>query len=126
MLCLLSNNLFNQYYFLILWFCWVSLLTVSALALVYRLAQIFLPDVSRWVFLRKLEPHGIDLSDWKPGQLEDLSSAEYFLLGRICQNLKGSQIGRVLQELNKPGSTAGEEPEGNTENHAMVTMTATV
>merc|ERR1719410_2384378 len=126
-LCLLSNNLFNQYYFLIIWFWWVTLLTLSALGLVYRLAQVFVPGASQWVFLRRLEPHGITLKEL--GKLQKFSPADFFLLGRICQNLKGSQIVDVLKELNKPTSKAKgevketrvereeeeEEPEGNTE-----------
>merc|ERR1711953_255584 len=103
-ICLLSNNLFNQYYFLIIWFWWVSLLTLSALGLVYRLAQVFVPGASQWVFLRRLEPHGVTLKEL--GQLEKFSPADFFLLGRICQNLKGSQIVDVLQEVNKPTSKA--------------------
>jgi len=120
-LCLLSNNLFNQYYFLIIWFWWVFLLALSTLGLVYRLAQICLPAVSRWVFLRKLEPHGLHL--WRPKMTEDLSSGDFFLLGRICQNLKGSQIGKVLQELDKPGSSLEVKTEGESVNHTRVTMT---
>jgi len=141
MMCLLSNNLFNQYYFLIIWFWWVALLTVSALGLVYRLAGICLTAVSRWVFLRKLEPHGVQLTDgWRQKTLERLSSADLFLLGRICQNLKGSQIGKLLQELNKPVGTNPRsegnhrtepqvelhmEAEGNTENQTMLELTTT-
>merc|ERR1711953_216925 len=98
-LCLLSNNLFNQYYFLIVWYWWVALLSVSALGLVYRLAGIISPDVSKWVFVCKMEPHGQDRT---AGRLEKLTSADYFLLGRICQNLKkGSLIQEVLREVNK-------------------------
>merc|ERR1712088_817298 len=117
-LCLLSNNIFNQYYFLILWYWWVTLLTVSALGLVYRLAQILSQDVSKWVFVCKMEPHGHDTTAAK---LVELSSADYFLLGRICQNLKGSQIGNVLQELKKKSSKA-ELAEQNTENHAILNI----
>ena len=128
-LCLLSNNLFNQYYFLIIWYWWVALLAVSAVGLVYRLAGIFSPEVSKWVLVSKMEPHG---QDRRAAQLEDLGSADYFLLGRICQNLKGSQIGKVLQEVNKPGPGStlelelelDVEPRGTTESHAMVTMTS--
>jgi len=138
LLCLLSNNLFNQYYFLIIWFWWVSLLTLSALGLVYRLAQILVPGASQWVFLRRLEPHGVTLKEL--GKLEKFSPADFFLLGRICQNLKGSQIVDVLKELNKPTSKAKgegkkaketrlereeEETEGNTEGEAMLTEVTT-
>jgi len=114
-LCLLSNNLFNQYYFLILWYWWVSLLTVSAVGLVYRLAEIISQDVSKWVFVCKMEPHGQDRA---AARLVELRSADYFLLGRICQNLKGSQIGDVLLELRKQSNNA----ELNTEKHAILNM----
>ena len=114
-LCLLSNNLFNQYYFLILWYWWVSLLTVSAVGLVYRLAEIISQDVSKWVFVCKMEPHGQDRA---AARLVELRSADYFLLGRICQNLKGSQIGNVLQEVKKQSNKA-ELAEQNTEIHDL-------
>jgi len=115
-LCLLSNNVFNQYYFLIVWYWWAALLNVSALGLVYRLAGIFSPGVSKWIFVCKMEPHGQDRA---AAQLEKLSSAEYFLLGRICQNLKGSQIGKVILELRKQENKTG--PAGdNMELHAVL------
>ena len=117
-LCLLSNNLFNQYYFLIIWYWWLTLLTVSALGLVYRLAELLSQNVSKWVFICKMEPHGHDRT---AARLVGLSSAQYFLLGRICQNLKGSQIGKVLQELEKQENRQ-EVPEGNVQNHAILNM----
>jgi len=117
-LCLLSNNLFNQYYFLIIWYWWLTLLTVSALGLVYRLAELLSQNVSKWVFICKMEAHGHDRT---AARLVGLSSAQYFLLGRICQNLKGSQIGKVLQELEKQENRQ-EVPEGNVQNHAILNM----
>merc|ERR1712241_838991 len=117
-LCLLSNNLFNQYYFLIIWYWWLTLLVFSALGLVYRLAELLSQDVSRWVFICKMEAHGHDRT---AARLVGLSSAQYFLLGRICQNLKGSQIGKVLQELEKQENRQ-EVPEGNVQNHAILNM----
>merc|ERR1712165_657685 len=117
-LCLLSNNLFNQYYFLIIWYWWLTLLTVSALGLVYRLAELLSQNVSKWVFICKMEPHGHERT---AARLVGLSSAQYFLLGRICQNLKGSQIGKVLQELEKQENRQ-EVPEGNVQNHAILNM----
>jgi len=95
-LCLLSNNLFNQYYFLILWWWWVALMLLSAVGLVYRLAQILSKDVSRIVFISKISQYGFALKD-----LNDFGQAEYFLLGRICQNLKGSQIEDLIEELGR-------------------------
>lgn len=117
-LCLLSNNLFNQYYFLIIWYWWVALLTASALGFVYRLAGILSQGVSKWVFVCKMEPHG---QDRLAARLVDLTTADYFLLGRICQNLKGSQIARVLQEVRKL-SNKPELAEDNMEKHAVLDM----
>ena len=50
-LCILSNNLFNQKYFLVLWLWWVSISILSVLGILYRLARIAVPDLSRWVFI---------------------------------------------------------------------------
>jgi hypothetical protein len=45
--CLLSNNLFNMYYFLVLWFWYVILLTISFVGLAYRiLIQMAIPAFS--------------------------------------------------------------------------------
>ena len=116
-LCLLSNNVFNQYYFLIVWYWWVTLLAFSALGFVYRLAGIFLPDLSKKVFVNKMEPHG---QDGLAARLKKLSSADFFLLGRICQNLKGSQIEQVLLELRKQEKRTVTAEES--ENHAVLDM----
>jgi len=95
-LCILSNNLFNQYYFLILWFWWVSLMAISAGGFVYRLAQILSSAVSKQIFIfkTKLYVENLDVEN-----IGNYSQEEYFLLGRICQNLKGSQIQQLMKEL---------------------------
>ena len=95
-LCILSNNLFNQYYFLVLWWWWVSLLFLSALGFLYRLAQLLSPAVGRSLLISKLAPYG---QARKAERLRNLNQWDYFLLGRICQNLKGSQIDAFLGEL---------------------------
>lgn len=95
-LCILSNNLFNQYYFLILWWWWVILIIVSCLGFVYRLAQVIIPGVSKQILIVKVLPLG--QAD-KARQLRKFNQWDFFLLGRICQNLKGSQIDAFLGEL---------------------------
>jgi len=95
-LCILSNNLFNQYYFLILWWWWVILIIVSCLGFVYRLAQVIIPGVSKQILIAKVLPLG--QAD-KARQLRKFNQWDFFLLGRICQNLKGSQIDAFLGEL---------------------------
>merc|ERR1711963_1049358 len=93
-LCILSNNLFNQYYFIIIWFWWTILLAISAGGFVYRLAQILSEDVSKQIFIFKTRQ---DVEDVE--KLGKYSQGEYFLLGRICQNLKGSQIQQLMKKL---------------------------
>jgi len=96
-LCILSNNLFNQYYFLILWFWWVSLMAISAGGFVYRLAQILSSAVSEQIFIFKTKLYVENLN------VENLkySQGEYFLLGRICQNLEENQIEKLMKELHQ-------------------------
>merc|ERR1711936_198807 len=95
-LCLLSNNLFNQYYFLVLWFWWVTLMILSAGGFVYRLAQFVSTDFSRIVFISKISHYGFTLRG-----LTGFGQAEYFFLGRICENLKGSQIEELIEEFRR-------------------------
>lgn len=108
-LCLLSNNLFNQYYFLILWFWWIFLFAISAAGFVYRLAQFVSVDVSKMVFVNKMVPFG---QVGRARRLEGLKQADYFLLGRICQNLKGSQIEDLLHEIERKNEKRGDNGEG--------------
>ena len=56
-LCILSNNLFNQKYFLVLWLWWLALSVISVIGLIYRLARMMVPDLSR--FDLGLENHQI-------------------------------------------------------------------
>ena len=47
-LCILSNNLFNQKYFFVLWLWWFFLIAISVLGIVYRFARIMIPNLSTW------------------------------------------------------------------------------
>merc|ERR1711892_1028859 len=104
-LCILSNNVFNQYFFLILWFWWVLLLTISMIGLTYRLAQMFINSFSKSVLkVVYLAPYGLD----QKVNMLSLSSAEYFLLGRLAMNVKGSTMEKVIKELRYSVSTQDE------------------
>merc|ERR1712038_1665874 len=59
-LCILSNNLFNQYYFLILWVRWVFLLLVSLLGLLNRMLQLCVPGITAAIFRYSLVPHNLE------------------------------------------------------------------
>jgi len=94
-ICILSNNLFNQYFFLILWFWWIILLVISVLGLVYRGAQMSMPALSKTVFQSYLTPLGLEN---KINKLS-LRPSDYFLLGRLAINVKGSTMEDVVNEL---------------------------
>jgi len=95
-LCILSNNLFNQYFFLVLWFWWILLLVISVLGLTYRLAQIFINPFSKRVLQAVyLAPYNLEQ---EINELS-LSSSEYFLLGRLAINIKGSTLEKVIEGL---------------------------
>merc|ERR1719431_786287 len=94
-ICILSNNLFNQYYFLILWFWWVVLLFISMFGLLYRVAQMTVPAFSKLVFQSYLTPYGIE---YKSSDLS-FKTGDYFLLGRLSINVKGSTMEELVNEL---------------------------
>jgi len=98
-LCLLPNNVFYQYYFLILWWWWVALVFVTCLGLVYRLVQILIPNFGRMRLAAMFDSLGV--SPWLLGQVDnmELSTWETFLLIRLVQNLKGSQVTKLFEAL---------------------------
>jgi len=91
-LCILSNNIFNQKYFLIIWIWWVALLFVSVLGLVYRAAKMFVPGLSR----RLLRGKG-----GKSFNNLHLSKAEYFVLGRVSRVVPRKVFKQVIEEIEK-------------------------
>ena len=90
-LCILSNNLFNQKYFLVLWLWWFVLLGLSLLGLVYRLARIMIPDLSRSVLMRTV-------AAWRMVDL-DLTAADCFMLDMLASNLPQNVMDQVLAEI---------------------------
>merc|ERR1712106_338680 len=98
-LCILSNNLFNQYFFLILWCWWVFLLFTSILGLIYRAAAMTIPAMSQTIFRFHLTPFGLE---YKASKLS-LRPADLFILGRLANNLKGHVMEGVMDELIREG-----------------------
>jgi len=103
-LCILSNNLFNQYFFLILWFWWVVLLSISVLGLLYRAAQLSIPSFGQSILLLHLTPVG---HEYKASKLY-LKPGDMFLLGRLVLNVKGSIMEEVLDEIMRRESKQGD------------------
>jgi len=92
-LCILSNNLFNQKYFLVLWLWWFALIGVSVLGLIYRFARIMIPDLSRSILMRKVRA-------WRLDNLE-LSGADCFVLDMLADNLPHTVMDQLLHEISK-------------------------
>lgn len=116
-ICVLSNNMFNKYYFLILWFWWTALLIISGFAFIYDLIKCMVPGFGNSVFYYSLIPY--DLEDEANRLRGILSSHDIYVLVRITQNLKGSEIENFLRELTKLNvNTASKSSEKN----AMVDM----
>jgi len=92
-LCILSNNLFNQKYFLVVWLWWVCLIIVSVFGMVYRVARMSMPDLSRKLMLRKVKSQAV----------EDLrmSGPEYFMLDRLSDTLDHKKFKEVVAEVSK-------------------------
>jgi hypothetical protein len=92
-LCILGNNLFNQKYFFVLWLWWAWILFLSAIGVVYRIARITIPSFSRKMLLRKV--HGQQLAKVM------LTSADYFVLDMMVQNMEDRQMEQVLDAIEK-------------------------
>jgi len=93
LLCILSNNIFNQHYFFLVWIWWVVLLAISGIALVFRVARIAIPGFSTRVFRFR---HG-NLN--VVNTIRGLSGADFFILDRIAENLDLVDLEELLKYI---------------------------
>jgi len=95
-ICILSNNMFNQYYFLILWVWWCFLLVISGFYILYDLMKFTVP-----AFTATRLKYSLMLYEKEKSLVDNLDMSKYdmYLLARINQNLKGSEIESLLREL---------------------------
>lgn len=93
LLCILSNNIFNQHYFFAIYLWWSFLLNISGICLVFRVARIVIPDFSKRVFQFK---HG-NLS--VVNNITGFSGADFFVLDRIAENLELEELEGVLDYI---------------------------
>jgi hypothetical protein len=92
-LCILSNNLFNQKYFLALWLWWLALAIISVIGIIYRLARIAVPDLSRSILMRRVKA-------WRLENLE-LTGVDCFVLDMLAVNIPHNIMDQVLAEIGK-------------------------
>ena len=95
-LCILSNNLFNQYYFFILWIWWTLLIILSILGLIYRVVQISIPWFCQEMFLFQ---HDIQSVECVKMRSKHSKVWDIFFLSRLTSNLNGEEIENLLKEL---------------------------
>lgn len=93
LLCMLSNNLFNQYYFAILWFWWVLLLTVSFLGVGYRAGRMFIAGFNNTVAAHQISYDGLEMLQ--------LTTPDIFVLGRLANNLPSDIMEEVINKIKK-------------------------
>jgi len=98
-LCLLSNNVFNQYYFLILWWWWVILLSVSSLAIIYRLSQLGIASVGMFRLNTIMNMLAVGEKSQIKMQSLKLGPTQIFLFSRFALNLKGSQLTQLIESI---------------------------
>jgi len=98
-LCLLSNNVFNQYYFLIVWWWWVALFAVSALGLVYRLAQLAIPSLGRVRLGMAIDTLPINEVTKKQAKDSQLNSRQVFFLSRLVDSLGPTHVESLLDDM---------------------------
>jgi len=108
-LCILSNNLFNQKYFLVVWLWWFFLIGVSILGMIYRFARVMVPDLSRSILTRKVRA-------WRLENLE-LSGADCFVLDMLSDNIPPQCMDQVLGELAKRTVSKLQNDLDNVDNH---------
>jgi len=127
-LCLLPNNVFYQYYFLILWWWWVVLSIITGLALVYRLVQILVPQVGRIRLGAMFNSMGVEPEALDKVAKMKLKTWQTFLLIRLVSNLKGSQVTKLFETVDRKGQIQErkEESQALLEQEESTEMTSVV
>jgi len=99
-LCILSNNLFNQKYFLVLWLWWLAIAIISVMGIIYRMARIAVPDLSRSILMRRVKA-------WRLENL-DLTGSDCFVLDMLAVNIPHHIMDQVLAEISKKTALKGD------------------
>jgi len=110
-LCILSNNLFNQKYFLVLWLWWLGLAVISIIGLIYRFARMMVPDLSRSILVRRVKA-------WRLENLE-LTGADCFVLDMLAANVPHHIMDAMLERIAKRTAGMRQMDEVDNDNHNM-------
>merc|ERR1711911_75392 len=94
-LCMLSNNIFNQNYFFVLWFWWVILLTLSLVFLVYRLIFLMVPSFPVVVLKNSLSRQRFKLDQDSTYFFQKQKQWDAFLLMQVTGNLESRNTNHI-------------------------------
>jgi len=101
-LCVLSQNIVNQWIFLILYFWYVLLFTLSAFYVLYRISTIALPQLRIHVLKNKINGRLWDKRGMLVNKvLRNCDTGDWFLLDQIGQNVNSVFFGEFLKSLGK-------------------------
>lgn len=94
-LCILSNNLFNQIYFFVLWSYWMCILFISSIGIIYRILRLNIPLISKQICLLKIEnpKHRKKLMEIK------MTASEWFMLEYLLHRKNIVQYEDIIKEL---------------------------
>ena len=87
-MCILSNNIFNQKYFLVLWFWWMMVIFVSLIVLISRFLRLTLPGFSKSLLMKKV--------NWSELHL---SNSEWFVLDVIHDQVTETEYYHIFDHI---------------------------
>jgi len=98
-MCILPLNIVNEKIYLVLWWWYIVLSVLSAMAVLYRLTSILLPDLRTWMLWKSQR-------QWKPIDriCRNRPYGDWFLLRQMAKNVDEETFDEFLDVLSKEGS----------------------
>lgn len=95
-LCILPLNIINEKIYIVMWFWFVFLATITGLWLVYRALTLARPDLRYQVLTRRaIQADNANLKY----TLAKLKSGDWFLLSMLCKNLDSHMFRVLIEDL---------------------------
>lgn len=97
--CVLPVNILNEKVFIFLWFWYVILAILTGLALIFRLATLFLPKF-RLFLLKRQAGRNIDMDDLET-VFRRCQVGDWFVLSLVGSNVNQWVFHEVIEDLGK-------------------------
>ena len=94
-LCSLPANIFNQWFFIVLWFWWLILFICSVVIVFFRMTTFLVPNFARNMLTAELRLRGIYLDEFNM----ELTAPDCFFLGFVSYNVKRVELIKSLNEI---------------------------